>query len=77
MLANAGAVMVTVAVLVTAAQPPDAATVLVMVYVPGVEVEGVIAPVVALMVSPVVDVNVPAVAPVASTAAWVPVAVVQ
>ena len=44
---------------------------------PGVEVEGVMAPVVALIVRPVVDVNVPAVAPVASVGAAAEVAEVQ
>ena len=69
--------MVTVAGAVTAAHPPAAATVLVMMYVPGVEVDGVIAPVEAFSVRPVVEVNAPAVAPVANVAAAGAVALVQ
>ena len=57
--------MATVAVAVLAEQPPEAGTVLVTVYVPGVDVDGVMAPVAASRVRPVVELNVPAVAPVA------------
>jgi hypothetical protein len=55
--------MVTVCVAVTAAHPPEAGIVLVTVYVPAVEVDGVMAPVVALIVKPVVELKVPAVLP--------------
>ena len=47
--------MVTVAVSDTAAQPPEAATVYVTVYIPGILKLGVIAPVLALMFKPVVE----------------------
>ena len=67
----------TLAVDEVAAQPPEAATVLVTVYVPGVEAEAVIAPVEAFSIRPVVEVNVPAVAPAANAAVWLPVALVQ
>ena len=53
-----------VVVAVTAAQPPTAATLLVTVYVPAVDEARVMAPVVALIVKPAVELNVPAVAPV-------------
>ena len=64
-------------VAVTAAHPPAAATVLVTTYVPGVEVDGVIAPVVVFSVRPVVEVNTPAVAPALSVTAAEAVALVQ
>ena len=51
--------MVTVAVATTAAQPPVAASVYVTVYVPAVLVLGMIAPVLALMLKPVVEEYVP------------------
>jgi hypothetical protein len=76
-VATATGLMITVAVAVTAAQPLLAASVFVTVYVPGVDVEGVMAPVVAFSVRPVVEENVPAVAPVLRLAATVPVAEVQ
>ena len=44
--------MVTVAVVVTAEQPADAAIVYVTVYVPAVLVLGIIAPVLALILNP-------------------------
>ena len=69
--------MVTVVVEVTAAQPPEGATVFVTVYVFGVELDGVMAPVAASSVSPVVELNVPAVAPLAKVAGAGAVAVVQ
>ena len=47
--------IVTVVVLLMAAQPPDAAIVYVTVYVPAVLELGVIAPVLALMLKPVVE----------------------
>jgi hypothetical protein len=47
--------MVTLAVVVTSAQPPEAAIVYVTVYVPAVLVLGIIAPVLALMLKPVVE----------------------
>ena len=54
-------------VAVTCEHPPDAATVLVTVYVPGVLAGMLICPVLALTnTSPAVDVKVPAVAPVAN-----------
>ena len=56
---SAFAVMVTEVVALTAAQPPFAAIVYVTVYVPGVEVEGVIAPVLAFSVNPVVELYTP------------------
>ena len=65
------------AVAVAAAQPPEAATVLVTVYVPGAEVPGVITPVAASSVRPAVLLKVPAVAPVVRTGATLPVAEVQ
>jgi hypothetical protein len=62
-------VMVTLAVVVNAAQPPAAAIVYVTVYVPAVEVLGVTAPVAAFNVNPAgVAVNVPPVVPVIVTA---------
>ena len=51
--ATGAAVMITVAVVVTAEQPPVAASVYVTVYVPAVLVFGVIAPVLELKVNPV------------------------
>ena len=50
-----------------AAQPPDAAIVYVTVYVPAVLVLGVIAPVLALMLKPLVEEYVPPVVPVCDT----------
>ena len=77
-VATGAAVMVTVVPPVTAAQPPEAATVLVTKYVPKVEVEGVMVPL-AAMVRPVVGftVMVPSVLPVPTPRATVPVVVVQ
>jgi hypothetical protein len=54
--ATGAAVMITVAVVVTAEQPPVAASVYVTVYVPAVLVLGVIAPVLVLMLKPLVEV---------------------
>ena len=51
--ATGAAVMITDAVVVTAEQPPVAASVYVTVYVPGVLVFGVITPVLELMLKPV------------------------
>ena len=53
MLATGAAVIVTLAVVLTAAQPAAAAIVYVTVYVPAVLVLGVTAPVLALMFKPV------------------------
>ena len=53
----------TCVVAVVLAQPPEAATVLVTVYVPGVLAVKSITPVVAVTAKPVVEENVPAVAP--------------
>lgn len=61
--------IVTEVVAFTAAQPPDAAIVYVTVYVPTVEVDGIIAPVVELMLKPVVDENKPPEVPV-TVAVW-------
>ena len=47
--------MITVLVFITAAQPPEAAIVYVTVYVPAVLVLGVIAPVLASILKPVVE----------------------
>ena len=55
MLAVGAAVIVTLAVVLTAEQPAAAAIVYVTVYVPAVLVLGVIAPVLALMLKPVVE----------------------
>ncbi len=55
MLALGAAVIVTVVVFITAAQPPAAAIVYVTVYVPAVLVLGVIAPVLASMLKPVAE----------------------
>ncbi len=55
MLAVGAAVIVTLAVVLTAEQPPEAAIVYVTVYVPAVLILGVIAPVLALMLKPVVE----------------------
>jgi hypothetical protein len=49
--------MVTLVVVVNAAQPPAAAIVYVTVYVPAVLEEGVIAPVLVLILNPVVGVT--------------------
>ena len=56
--------MVTLAVVLTAEQPPVAAIVYVTVYVPAGLVLGVIAPVLALILKPVVEEYVPPVVPV-------------
>ena len=56
--------MLTLAVVLTAVQPPAAAIVYVTVYVPGALRFGVIAPVLALMLKPVVEEYVPPVVPV-------------
>ena len=55
MLAVGAAVIVTLAVVLTAEQPAAAAIVYVTVYVPAVLVLGVIAPELALMIKPVVE----------------------
>lgn len=68
MVAVGTARMVTDVVVVNDEQPPDAAMVYVTVYVPGVLADGVIAPVVALMLKPIVDENVPPDVPVNVTA---------
>ena len=52
MTAPGAAVIVTLAVVLTAAQPPEAASVWLTVYVPAVLVLGVIAPVLALILKP-------------------------
>ncbi len=59
--------MITLAVVLTAEQPPAAAIVYVTVYVPAVLVLGMIAPVLALMLKPVVEEYVPPVVPVCVT----------
>ena len=64
MLALGAVVMLTLAVALTAEQPPAAAIVYVTVYVPAVLVLGVIAPVLALILKPVVEEYVPPVVPV-------------
>ena len=64
MLALGAEVMVTLAVVLTAEQPADAAIVYVTVYVPAVLALGVIAPVLALMLNPVAEEYVPPVVPV-------------
>jgi len=64
MLALGAVVMLTLAVVLTAAQPPDAAIVYVTVYVPAVLVLGVIAPVLASMLKPVAEEYVPPIVPV-------------
>ncbi len=64
MLALGGAVMLTVVVFISAAQPPEAAIVQLTVQVPAVLVLGVIAPVLALILKPVVEEYVPPVVPV-------------
>jgi hypothetical protein len=61
--------MVTVVVAVAAAQPPEAATVFVTVKVPAVLADRSMTPVEGFITRPVVDENVPAVAPAASTGA--------
>jgi hypothetical protein len=58
-MAFGAAVMVILALVVNAAQPPAAATVYVTVYIPTVDVARVTAPVLALITSPAVDVYVP------------------
>ncbi len=63
MLALGAVVIVTLAVVLTAEQPAAAAMVYVTVYVPAVLVLGVIAPVLALMIKPVVEEYVPPVVP--------------
>jgi hypothetical protein len=60
--------MVTDVVVVTAEQPPVAAIVYVTVYVPAVLVLGVMAPVLELILKPVVEEYVPVVVPVRVTA---------
>ena len=55
--------MVTLAVVVTAEQPPAAAIVYVTVYVPAVLILGFIAPVLELILKPVVEEYVPPVVP--------------
>jgi hypothetical protein len=55
MLTTGSALMVTLAVVVNMAQPPDAATVYVTVYVPAVLVLGVIVPVEGSIVKPAGD----------------------
>ena len=69
--------MVAVAVAVAAAQPLAAAMVFVTVYVPGAEVDKVMVPVVAFSVKPVVEANVPALAPVPSVTAGLVVPLTQ
>ena len=64
MLAVGAAVIITLAVVVTAEQVPAAAIVYVTIYVPAVLVLGMIAPVLALMLKPVVEEYVPPVVPV-------------
>ena len=64
MLAVGAAVIVTLAVVLTAEQGPVAAIVYVTVQVPAVLVLGMIAPVLALMLKPVVEEYVPPVVPV-------------
>ena len=66
MLAIGAAVMVTLAVALTAEQPA-AAIVYVTVYIPAVLVLGMIAPVLALMLKPAVEEYVPPVVPVCDT----------
>ena len=63
-LAIGAADIVTVAVVVTSAQPAADAIVYVTVYVPAVLVLGVIAPVLELILKPVVEEYVPPVVPV-------------
>ncbi len=64
MLALGAVVMLTLAVVLTAAQPPAAAIVYVTVYVPAVLVLGVMAPVLGSILKPVVEEYVPPVVPV-------------
>ena len=64
MLALGAAVINTVVVFITAAQPADAAIVQLTVQVPAVLVLGVIDPVLALILNPEVEEYVPPVAPV-------------
>ncbi len=68
MLAVGAAVIVTLAVVLTAEQGPDAAIVYVTVYVPAVLVLGMIAPVFGSILKPVVEEYVPPVVPVWLTA---------
>ena len=63
-VALGAAMIVTVVVLITAEQPAEAAIVYVTVQVPAVLVLGVISPVLALMLNPVVEEYVPPVVPV-------------
>ena len=67
MLAFGAEVIVTVVVVVTTAQPADAAIVYVTVQVPDVLVLGVIDPVLELILKPVVEEYVPPVVPVCVT----------
>ena len=67
MFALGAAVIVTVVVFITAAQPAEAAIVQLTVQVPAVLVLGVIAPVLALMLKPAVEEYVPPVVPVCVT----------
>jgi hypothetical protein len=67
-LAVGADVIVTLVVAVRTEQPPDAAIVYVTRYVPAVLVDGVIAPVLASIINPVVDENVPPLVPVKLTA---------
>ena len=67
MLALGAVVMVTLAVVLTAEQPPVAAIVYVTVQVPAVLVLGIIAPVLELILKPVVEEYVPPVVPVCVT----------
>ena len=64
MLAVGAAVIITLAVVVTAEQVPAAAIVYVTIYVPAVLVLGMIAPVLELILKPVVEEYVPPVVPV-------------
>ena len=64
MLALGAAIIVTVAVVITAEQPPVAASVQLTVQVPAVLILGFIAPVIALKLKPVVEEYVPPVVPV-------------
>ena len=59
--------MVTLAIVLTAAQPPEVAIVYVTVQVPAVLVLGVIAPVLALILKPIVEEQAPPVVPVCVT----------
>ena len=63
-LALGATVIVAVVVVISSKQPPAAAIVYVIVYVPAVLVLGVISPVLALILKPVVEEYVPPVVPV-------------